>query len=269
MLLKHEAGEVLYLYLAVAESAVSAVLIKEIGKKQHPVYYVSKALLDTETRYSLMEKLALAFVSASKKLRPYFQCHPIVVVTNYPLRNVLHKPDLSDRLVKWAIELSEFDISYLPRTTIKSQALADFVAEFSPNLQQEINKSTLGESRQSTGQAPWELHVDGSTHSKGTGVGIVLQNIHGDKIEQAIKCGFKATNNEVEYEALIAGLKLALSLGITSLIVCSDSQLVSKQVEKSYQTKDDRMKKYLGIVESLVDKFESFEIKQISREDNQ
>ena len=80
-------------------------------------------------------KLALALVSASKKLRPYFQCHPIVVVTNYPLRNVLHKPDLSGRLVKWAIELSEFDISYLPRTAIKSQALADFVAEFSPNLQ--------------------------------------------------------------------------------------------------------------------------------------
>ena len=125
------------------------------------------------------------------------------------LRNVLHKPDLSGRLVKWAIELSEFDISYLPRTAIKSQALADFVAEFSPNLQQEINKSTLGDSRQSTIQAPWELHVDGSTHSKGTGVGFVLQNIHGDKIEQAIKCGFKATNNEVEYEALIAGLKLA------------------------------------------------------------
>ena len=82
------------------------------------------------------------------------------------------------------------------------------------------------------------MHIDGSTNSKGTGVGIVLQNIHGDKIEQAIKCGFKATNNEIEYEALIAGLKLALSLGITSLIVCSDSQLVSKQVEKSYQTKD-------------------------------
>ena len=59
----------------------------------------------------------------------------------------MHKPDLSGRLVKWAIELSEFDISYLPRTAIKSQALADFVAEFSPNLQQEINKSTLGENR--------------------------------------------------------------------------------------------------------------------------
>ena len=88
-----------------------------------------------------------------------------------------------------------------------------------------------------------------------------MQNIHGDKIEQTIKCGFKATNNEVEYEALIVGLKLALSLGIVSLIVRSDSQLVSKQVGKTYQTKDDRMKKYLGIVERLVDKFENFEIK--------
>ena len=86
-----------------------------------------------------MEKLALALVAASKKLRPYFQCNPIVVVTNYPLRNV-HKADLSGQLVKWAIELSEFDITYLPRTAIKSQAFADFVAKFNPSLQQEVDK---------------------------------------------------------------------------------------------------------------------------------
>ena len=85
-----------------------------------PVYYVSKTLLDTETRYSLMEKLALSLIIASRKLRPYFQYHPIVVITSHPLRNVLHKPDLSGRLVKWAVEISQFDISYLPRTSIKS-----------------------------------------------------------------------------------------------------------------------------------------------------
>ena len=97
LLSKPSPGETLYLYLSVASNAVSSVLVREEDRRQSPVYYVSRALLDTETRYSMMEKLALALVTSSKKLRPYFQCHPIVVVSNYPLRNVLHKPDLSGR----------------------------------------------------------------------------------------------------------------------------------------------------------------------------
>ena len=165
-----------------------------------------------------MERLALSLVSTSKKLRPYFQCHPIVVVTTYPLRNVLHKPDLSGRLIKWAVELSEFDITYMPRTAIKSQALADFIADFSPNLQVIADKEIICSSRQ-VPTSPWILYVDGSTHSKGTGLGLTLQIPEGDLIEQAIRCGFKATNNEAEYEALIAGLRLAIDLGAQAIEV--------------------------------------------------
>ena len=122
----------------------------------------------------MMEKLALALVASSKKLRPYFQCHPIVVVTTYPLRNLLHKPDLSGRLVKWAIELSEFDISYAPRTAIKSQILADFLAEFSPNLQVTANNESFSVKKQ-VNLSPWTLHVDGSSNVKGSGLGIALE----------------------------------------------------------------------------------------------
>ena len=122
----------------------------------------------------MMEKLALALVTSSKKLRPYFQCHPIVVVSTYPLRNVLHKPDLSGRLVKWAIELSEFDISYAPRTAIKSQILADFLAEFSPNLQVTANNESFSIKKQ-VNLSPWILHVDGSSNVKGSGLGIALE----------------------------------------------------------------------------------------------
>lgn len=78
-------GETLYMYLAVAEGVVSAVLSREEKGKQRPIYYSSKALLDAETRYSLMEKPALAIVSAARKMRPYFQCHPVVVRTRHPL----------------------------------------------------------------------------------------------------------------------------------------------------------------------------------------
>ena len=127
------------------------------------------------------EKLALALVASSKKLRPYFQCHPIVVVTTYPLRNVLHKPDLSGRLVKWAIELSEFDISYAPRTAIKSQILADFLAEFSLNLQVTANNESFS-IKKHVNLSPWILHVDGSSNVKGSGLGIALETPDGEQI---------------------------------------------------------------------------------------
>ena len=85
-----------------------------------------------ETRYNQLEKLALALITAARKLIPYFQCHPVTVLTSFPLKNILHKPELSGRLTKWAVELSEHHIDYQLRTTIKSQELADFIADFSP-----------------------------------------------------------------------------------------------------------------------------------------
>ena len=88
-------------------------------------------LLDTEMRYSMMEKLVLALINAKKKLKQYFESHPITVYTGYPIRQILAKPDLSERLTKWAIELGTYDISYLPRITNKGQVLADL---FSKNL---------------------------------------------------------------------------------------------------------------------------------------
>ena len=76
-----------------------------------------------------MEKLALAVVTAARKLRPYFQSHSIIVMTSQPLRTILHSPSQSGRLAKWAIELSEYDIEYRPRAAAKAQVLADFVIE--------------------------------------------------------------------------------------------------------------------------------------------
>ena len=77
-----------------------------------------------------MEKLIMALVTVARKLRPYFQAHTIKVATEYLMKQVLHKLETSGRLMKWAIELSEFDIRYRPKTSIKRQVLADFVMEF-------------------------------------------------------------------------------------------------------------------------------------------
>ena len=136
LLAKPNPEEVLYLYLVVSEQALSAVLVKEEKKIQKPVYYVSKVLHGAELNYSVIEKFALALITASRKLRPYFQSHKIVVLTDQPLRSILHSPKTSGRLIKWAVELGEFDIAYKPRTTIKAQALADFLVECTINNQE-------------------------------------------------------------------------------------------------------------------------------------
>ena len=146
-----------------------------------------------------MEKLALALVIATQKLRPYFHSHPIRVLTNYPLRQVLQKPDASGRLLKWPIELSQFEIEFQLRPAIKGQALVDFIAEFS-HMPSERPEEGM---RPSVPQVPkWGLYVDGSSNDGGLGAGLILVSPEGHWINCAIKFGFKASINEVEYEAL-------------------------------------------------------------------
>ncbi|XP_075098662.1 uncharacterized protein LOC142175646 [Nicotiana tabacum] len=234
LLAKPKDGEKLFVYLAVSEVAVSAVLVREDQGKQSPIYYVSKSLLDAETRYPHLEKLALALTMASRKLRPYFQCHPISMITAYPLRNILHKQDLSGRLAKWAIELSEYDITYQPRIAIKSQVLADFVADFSQGIHLEAEKQLQIFNGSKPGT--WTLFTDGSSNVKGAGLGIVPVPPTGETIRQAIKC-HPITNNEAEYEVVIAA-------------------------------REARVQQYLEKARDLVRQFQIWKVMQIPREEN-
>ena len=125
-----KASKTLFIYLAVSDVVLSAALFKDCeDRSQRPVFFVSKSLAGAETGYTHLEHAALALQMAAKKLRPYFQAHPIVVLTNLPFRSTIHKPDLSGRMTRWAIELSEYGISYKPRLAKKGQVLADFLAE--------------------------------------------------------------------------------------------------------------------------------------------
>ena len=106
----------------------------EVDAEQHLIYFVIKTFTDCQTRYLPLEKLVLALVMTSQKLMHYFQTHPIAIYTKFPLKNILSKVDLSGRLSKWAIEFGQSDIKFFPRTSIKGQVLANFVAEFSPRV---------------------------------------------------------------------------------------------------------------------------------------
>ena len=126
-------GEELYLYLAVTPHAVSSTLIREKGRVQKPVYYTNRALKGAKARYPQIEKLAFALITASRKLRHYFQAHIINIMMDHPLKKAMNKLEAAGQLIQWVVELSEFDIKYLPRHAIKGQALADFIAEFTPS----------------------------------------------------------------------------------------------------------------------------------------
>ncbi|GFZ17254.1 hypothetical protein Acr_26g0005240 [Actinidia rufa] len=155
---------------------------------------------------------------------------------------------------------------------IKAQALADFIVESThEDTQLETTPLKAGIPKEPTSEkdlAHWILFVDGSSNQHGCGVGLVIRAPSGEQMEYAIRMGFQATNNEAEYEALFAGLRVATELGAQSLEVFSDSQLVVNQVQGDYLAKDSRMIAYLGEVKAMSAKIKEFKIHQIPREDN-
>ena len=141
------------------------------------------------------------------------------------MTQILHKPETSGRLIKWAIELSEFDIRYKPRTTVKGQVLADFIMEFIPsNTPVQPTETT----QLALGLPIWRLSVDGATNSQGSSAGLFLTSPDEIDVEYALIFEFQASNNEADYEAVIVELNLAHSMEAYQPEICSDSQLVVK-----------------------------------------
>ena len=221
------------LYLAVSDFSTSVALVKEQDRVQHLVYYCSQALRGEEERYPKMENLILALVTTARKLRPYFQAHTIEVPIEHPMKQILHKPKTSRRLIKWALELSEFDIRYRPRTSVKGQVLANFIMEFT--------SVEPIETAQLTPNLPiWSLSIDGAANTQGSDAGLILTSLDGIDVEYSLRFGFQASNNEVEYEAVIARLNPAHSMEADQLEVCTDSQLVVKQIEDAYKARGEK-----------------------------
>ncbi|KAK8921963.1 hypothetical protein KSP39_PZI020082 [Platanthera zijinensis] len=196
---------------------------------------------------------------SARRLRPYFQAHSIQVVTDQPLKNVLEKPEHSDRLAKWAIELSEFEISYVPRTVIKAQVLADFLIDTTESSSEQAARSLLA----------WTIYVDGASGRNSSGAGVVLINPNGVKLKQAIKFYFPVTNNQAEYEALLAGLRLARELVIDHVHIKTDSLVMASQVLGNFETREPVLKKYLALVKVKIGRFKSFTIEHILRAENE
>jgi hypothetical protein len=153
---------------------------------------------------------------AAKKLKHYFEEHPITVVSTTPLLEIIGCKDALGRVAKWAIELTAHTIQYKPRTMIKSHIIADFFTDWGEH-------QYLPPAPDST---HWCMHFDGSKLLGGLGAGVVLTSLKGDKLQYVLQMHFRASNNIAEYEALVHGLKMAKQIGIRRILCFGDSDLV-------------------------------------------
>jgi len=240
----------LVVYLAATEDAVSAAIVQEKERKQQPVYFVSRTLQDAETRYQTVEKMALSLLMTARRLRPYFQNHRIIVRTDHPVHKILRKPDLAGRMAAWAIELSEYEIHYEPRGPIKAQSLADFATEL-----QDVNIQNVW----------WTLHVDGSSNIRGGGAGIVLEGPNDIVLEQSLRFKFRVSNNQAEYEAMVAGLALAKEMGVARIVCHTDSKLTVGHLTGEFQVKDPLLLQYYHIVRNMLQGFEEHKVEHVPR----
>ncbi|XP_020236690.1 uncharacterized protein LOC109816200 [Cajanus cajan] len=154
----------------------------------------------------------------------------------------------------WSVELCQVDITFKPRGPIKAQCLADFINELHPHGHFEEHW--------------WTLHVDGSSNCQGSGAGVILEGPKGITLEQSLRFRFKASNNQVEYEALLAGLRLAEDMGVSRIKCLTDSKVVAEQVGGgNFQVKDHNMMKYYHAYQKLKANFQEVLVEHIPRED--
>ncbi|PWA78384.1 reverse transcriptase domain-containing protein [Artemisia annua] len=172
----------------------------------------------------------------------------------YFVSRILSKPEKSGRIAKWAIELGEHEIEYKGRNSIKGQILADFLAE-TPYEPGKVAK--VSEVKPSKEKEAWKLYTDGASSSNGSGAGLMLVNPEGKEFTYALRFEFDATNNEAEYEALLAGLRLA-----------RDMELVANQIKGSYEARQPTIKQYLDKAKELLNGFESYMIEHVRRNQN-
>ena len=156
------------------------------------------------------------------------------------------------------MELGSFELDFKPRTSIKSQALADFLAEWT-----ELQTPTSIENLEY-----WTMYFDGSLMVEGAGAGILLISPTGERLRYVLQIYFPASNNAAEYEALLHGLRIAILLGIRRLAVRGDSELVVNQVQKEYSCTSDRMSAYCREVRKLENRFDGLELTHVLRNDN-
>lgn len=262
-------GHPLRLYLTVTQTAAGAMLAQEINGKENAIYYLSRKFLQYEERYSALEKLCLALVWATKKLRHYLLTHTVHVVSKAdPLKYIFDKPIVNGRISRWMVMLAEFDLKFVPQKSIKGSVVFDFLAD-SPDEPRPEDYEFPDEELMMTEEDSWSLYFDGASNKQGCGVGVLLISPQEEHTPISVKLDFDVTNNAAEYEACIIGLEAAVSLGVQKLRVYGDSSLIINQISGKWKVRSESLAPYQVHLEQVASQIEEVQYTYLRREDNQ
>nr|GEY10910.1 hypothetical protein [Tanacetum cinerariifolium] len=209
--------------------------LKNITKENKHEYRWT-TLNEAERNYAPIEKLALSLIHMTWRLRRYFEAHPVKVITDQPIKNILSNTETSEKLAKYAVELGAYNITFIPRNVVKGQVLADFLSEAPEGTKEDLYFRMSEATMEKDEVESWTLFTDGASSPKGSGA---------------------------------AGLRIALQMNISNIDVKVDSKLVASQINETYEASKDSMIKYLAKEREYVSGFKSFSIENIPRNMNQ
>nr|CAN83640.1 hypothetical protein VITISV_001524 [Vitis vinifera] len=222
-------GRPLLLYLSVSDMALGCMLAQiDDSGKERAIYYLSKRMLEYEVKYVMIERLCLALVWATRRLRHYMTEYSVHLISRLdPLRYLFDRPTLTGRLMRWLVLLTEFDIQYVSQKSIKGSIVADHLASLPTSEDRPVDDDFPDEEFVvMTSLSGWCLYFDGAANQLGYGIGVLLVSPQGDHIPRSIRLAFRdrhpITNNIVEYEACILGLETALELGKDATLCLED-----------------------------------------------
>src|SRR3954463_3067496 len=219
-----------YIYLLVASTSIAAVVVQVYDGLEKVTFYISRRMLDAETRYPEIEKLCLCLFFTCTKLRHILLSADIIIICKSDvIKHMLSAPVLKGRLGKWMFSLSEFDIRYQPAKAVKGQALADLIAE-------RINTDIAALSVRA-----WAMFFDGSVCDEGCGIGVLLVSPRGATFSFSMRLPTPCTNNVAEYEAIRRGMELLIEAGAEAVELFGDSKLVISQLTEEYKCESESL----------------------------
>ncbi|XP_019197694.1 PREDICTED: uncharacterized protein LOC109191489 [Ipomoea nil] len=264
-------GRPLILYISAQDSSVGALLAQENDKgKENALYYLSRMMTPNELKYSPIEKLCLALVFAIKKLKHYFEAHTIRLVSKAnPVKYVMAKVVLSDRLARWYLLFQQFEIIYVSQKSVKGQALADFLADHPIPAEWELSDDLPDEDVLVIKVLPpWKMYFDGASHREGAGAGVVFVTPEGEVFPYSFTLTEQCSNNVAEYQALILGLEIAGDMKQLRINIYGDSKLIINQVLGLYEVKKAELVPYNNYAKILMQWLGDVTIEHVPRKEN-
>nr|XP_027067484.1 uncharacterized protein LOC113693104 [Coffea arabica] len=263
-------GKSLILYISAQERSVGALLAQENNEgKENALYYLSRMMTSNELNYASIEKLCLTLIFVIQKLKHYFHAHTIRLISkSNPIKYVMAKPVLSDRLARWYLQFQQFEIIYVPAKVVKGQILADFLADHPLPAEWELTDE-LPDEEVFMVELPWSMYFDGAAHRDGAGAGVVFYTPEADILPYSFTLTRRCSNNVAEYQALILGLETAVDMKQLHLRVYGDSKLVVNQLLGVYDVKKPELIPYYKYARQLMGYLGNVTIEHIPRNFNQ